>query len=149
MFEKDLIVFSEEAFAKKDEVIEAMARLAVDKVTDVNAYADAVRKREAAFCTYIDHEVAIPHGKTDAVKTPFVIYQRMAEGVIWGEEDERARHVFMIGVPAAAAGNLHLKILAELSKALIRDEFRTRLFDTASEEEAFEVLKAIEEAIVL
>lgn len=147
MFEKDLIVFTDKVYESKDQVIEGMAELVADKVESVAGYADAVKEREAAFCTYIDHEVAIPHGKTDIVKTPFVIYQRMNEGVVWGEDGEKARHIFMIGVPAAAAGNLHLKILAELSKGLIRDEFRDKLLNTESIDEVFEILKGVEKEI--
>lgn len=148
MFEKDLIVFSDTEYASKDAVIEGMAELVADKVENVEGYADAVKEREAAFCTYIDHGVAIPHAKTDVVKTPFVIYQRLAKGVVWGEEGELATHVFMIGVPAAAAGNLHLKILAELSKGLIREEFRNKLLGSESKEEVFEILKGVEKEIV-
>lgn len=147
MFEKDLIVFSDTEYASKDAVIESMAELVADKVTSVEGYADAVKEREAAFCTYIDHGVAIPHGKTDVVKTPFVIYQRLSKGVVWGEEGELATHVFMIGVPEAAAGNLHLKILAELSKGLIREGFRTKLLGSESKEEVFEILQGVEKEI--
>lgn len=148
MFERDLIVFSDTAYESKDAVIDAMAQLVESKVESVEGYADAVKEREAAFCTYIDHGVAIPHGKTDVVKTPFVIYQRLSEGVVWGEEGEVAQHVFMIGVPAAAAGNLHLKILAELSKGLVRDEFRDKLLNTESKETVFEILMGVEREIV-
>lgn len=147
MFEKELIVFSDKVYASKDEVIEGMAELVANKVTSVEGYADAVKEREAAFCTYIDHEVAIPHGKTDIVKTPFVIYQRLDNGVVWGEDGEKARHIFMIGVPAAAAGNLHLKILAELSKGLIRDEFRNRLLNSESIDDVYEILQGVEKEI--
>ena len=86
MFEKNLIVFSDQTYESKDAVIEGMAELVADKVESVEGYAAAVKEREAAFCTYIDHGVAIPHGKTDVVKEPIVIYQRLGEGVVWGEE---------------------------------------------------------------
>lgn len=148
MFEKDLIVFSDAEYSSKDAVIESMAELVADKVESVEGYADAVKEREAAFCTYIDHGVAIPHGKTDVVKTPFVIYERLSHGVVWSDEGEEAHHIFMIGVPETGAGNLHLKILAELSKGLIRDDFRDRLLGTDSKEEVFEILKGVEKEIV-
>ncbi|SHE24394.1 MULTISPECIES: PTS sugar transporter subunit IIA [Actinomyces] len=148
MFEKELIVFSDTEYASKDAVIEGMAELVANKVDSVEGFANAVKEREAAFCTYIDHGVAIPHGKTDIVKSPFVIYQRLGKGVTWGEDGEVATHVFMIGVPEAAAGNLHLRILAELSKGLVREAFRDRLLGTDSKEEVFEILKDVEKEIV-
>ncbi|WP_103062619.1 PTS sugar transporter subunit IIA [Actinomyces qiguomingii] len=148
MFERELIVFSDVKYAAKDAVIEAMAELVADKVESVAGYAEAVKTREAALCTYIDHGVAIPHGKTDIVRTPFVIYQRLEMGVVWGEEGEIATHIFMIGVPEAAAENLHLRILAELSKGLVRESFRNRLLGTESKEEVFEILKGVEKEIV-
>ena len=57
--------------------------------------------------------------------------------------------VFLIGVPkvgGAANNNLHLKILAALSKKLIHDEFRAQLYAAASVKDIYALLQEIEGA---
>jgi fructose PTS system EIIBC or EIIC component len=57
-----------------------------------------------------------------------VAFARSAEGVEWGSLDgTKARLVFMIAVPEAAAGDEHLRILALLSRKLTDPGFRERL----------------------
>ena len=52
-------------------------------------------------------------------------------------------------MPQAADGeqnnNLHLKILAALSKKLIHESFRQKLSEAASEKEVYQLLQEIEE----
>ena len=58
--------------------------------------------------------------------------------------------VFLIGVPkvgGAANNNLHLKILAALSKKLIHDEFRAQLSTANSTKDIYALLQEIEGAI--
>ena len=94
---------------------------------------------------------AIPHAKSSAVETPFVSFARLKAPVPWGTEPgEDARMVFLIGVPEAAGGtdtNLHLKILAALSKKLMHASFRHRLEEASSTKELYQILQEIEEEL--
>jgi len=94
--------------------------------------------------------VAMPHAKSEGVGEAFVTFARLNVPVPWGAEPgEDARIVFLIGVPQAADGeqnnNLHLKILAALSKKLIHESFRQKLSDARSETEVYQLLQEIEE----
>lgn len=148
MFERNLIKFSSEVYKDKFEVIADLAKLAEEKVTSVDAYVEGVKEREGVMPTYIEYGVAIPHAKTEAVKEAFVIYEKLENGVVWGEDGEVANYVFMIGVPQAQAGNLHLKIIAELSKGLMKDNFRNQLLNAENPETVYELLSMIEKEIV-
>ncbi|HEY9372451.1 PTS sugar transporter subunit IIA, partial [Streptomyces sp.] len=89
-------------------------------------------------------EIAIPHAKTDAVTAPVVGFARSAEGVEWGSLDgTKARLVFMISVPEAAAGDEHLRILALLSRKLMDPGFRERLIAATDEGAVLEVLSEV------
>ncbi|MEW2222173.1 fructose-specific PTS transporter subunit EIIC [Streptomyces sp. NPDC006990] len=100
------------------------------KVADGEALVQAALAREEQGTTGLGEEIAVPHAKTDAVSAPVVGFARSAEGIEWGSLDgTRARLVFMIAVPEAAAGDEHLRILALLSRKLMDPAFRTRLLE--------------------
>ncbi|PNG97846.1 PTS system mannose-specific EIIBCA component [Streptomyces malaysiensis] len=114
----------------KDAAIREMAELlaATGKVVDTAELVRAAFAREDQGTTGLGEEIAIPHAKTDAVTAPVVGFARSPEGIEWGAPDgTKARLVFMIAVPEAAAGDEHLRILALLSRKLMGVEFRERL----------------------
>ncbi|MFG2607478.1 fructose-specific PTS transporter subunit EIIC [Streptomyces sp. NPDC048514] len=123
---------------EKGAAIREMAELLVrgGRVADVEELVATALRREAQGTTGLGEEIAIPHAKTDAVTAPVVGFARSAEGVEWGSPDgTKARLVFMIAVPGAAAGDEHLRILALLSRKLMDAGFRERLL-TAPDERA-------------
>ncbi|MFE0258243.1 fructose-specific PTS transporter subunit EIIC [Streptomyces sp. NPDC059010] len=116
--------------ADKEAAIQEMAELLArtGKVADVGELVATALRREAQGTTGLGEEIAIPHAKTDAVSAPVVGFARSSEGVEWGSLDgTKARLVFMIAVPEAAAGDEHLRILALLSRKLVDPGFRERL----------------------
>ncbi|MGI3230358.1 fructose-specific PTS transporter subunit EIIC [Streptomyces sp. GTA36] len=130
----------------KEAAIREMAGLlaATGKVTDVEELVAAALRREAQGTTGLGEEIAIPHAKTDAVTAPVVGFARSAEGVEWGSLDgTKAKLVFMISVPEAAAGDEHLRILALLSRKLVDTGFRERLMTAPDEAAVLDVLREI------
>lgn len=130
----------------KESVIREMAGLlaATGKVTDVEELVAAALRREEQGTTGLGEEIAIPHAKTDAVTAPVVGFARSAEGVEWGSLDgTKAKLVFMISVPEAAAGDEHLRILALLSRKLMDTGFRERLTTAPDEAAVLDVLREI------
>ncbi len=110
----------------KEEALAKLAKQAADngKVNDEATYIDAVLKREEEFSTAVGFGVAIPHGKSDAVNEPFFMYASV-DGVDWNAMDGNpVDMVFLIGVPMSDAGSTHLKILAALSRKLMKEPFR-------------------------
>ncbi|MFD3382061.1 MULTISPECIES: fructose-specific PTS transporter subunit EIIC [unclassified Streptomyces] len=130
----------------KESAIREMAGLlaATGKVTDVEELVAAALRREEQGTTGLGEEIAIPHAKTDAVTAPVVGFARSAEGVEWGSLDgTKAKLVFMISVPEAAAGDEHLRILALLSRKLMDTGFRERLLTAPDEAAVLDVLREI------
>lgn len=124
LIELDLTVTSrEEAFEVLTQKLENAGYL-----NNRAAYVAALEAREALSSTGIGFEVAIPHGKTDAVNCPVIAFAKAPDGIEWDSLDgDPAKLIFMIGVPEAAEGDEHLRILALLSRRLIDDDFRNRL----------------------
>lgn len=130
----------------KEAAIREMAEMlaTTGNVRDVDELVRVALAREAQGTTGLGESIAIPHAKTDAVVRPTVGFARSAEGIEWGALDgTKARLVFMISVPEAAAGDEHLRILALLSRKLMDTGFRDRLRGAPDGASVLEVLREI------
>ncbi|MGW1956392.1 fructose-specific PTS transporter subunit EIIC [Streptomyces sp. NPDC001920] len=132
--------------ADKASAIREMAELLArtGRVADLDELVACALRREAQGTTGLGEEIAIPHAKTDAVTAPVVGFARSAQGVEWGSPDgTKARLVFMIAVPEAAAGDEHLRILAQLSRRLTDAGFRERLLAAPDESAVLGALREV------
>lgn len=131
----------------KEAILDALCAKAVEagRIADVQGYREAVAKREEEFSTALGYLIALPHGQSDAVTTPFVAVATTSEAFRWDDRSENlVRLVFMIGVPLKNRENTHLRILANISRKLMEDEFREKLLSLNDTEEAFALLSSIE-----
>lgn len=149
MVRKELI-FAKQTLASRSAVIEFIAE-AADKagvLVDKAEFIKAVYRREEEISTSIGHGIAIPHGKTDAVKEAFIAFMSVQKPFIWDESiNDEIKGIFLIGVPERGAATLHLKAIAAISKKLINDEFRANLFACEKSEKVYEILHEIDEGI--
>ncbi|MEU8774540.1 PTS fructose transporter subunit IIABC [Streptomyces sp. NPDC048606] len=139
-------VRTELAADSKEAAIREMAEMlaGTGNVRDVEELVRVALAREAQGTTGLGESIAIPHAKTDAVTRPTVGFARSAEGIEWGSLDgTKARLVFMISVPEAAAGDEHLRILALLSRKLMDADFRSRLQSAPDGRAVVDVLREI------
>ncbi|MFD9358982.1 fructose-specific PTS transporter subunit EIIC [Streptomyces sp. NPDC060031] len=139
-------VKTELASDSKEAAIREMAGMLADtgNVRDVDELVRVALAREAQGTTGLGESIAIPHAKTDAVARPTVGFARSGEGIEWGALDgTKARLIFMISVPEAAAGDEHLRILALLSRKLMDTGFRERLQGAPDERAILDVLREI------
>ncbi|MET9853841.1 fructose-specific PTS transporter subunit EIIC [Streptomyces sp. NPDC006450] len=140
-------VKTELASDSKEAAIREMAEMlaTTGNVTDVDELVRVALAREAQGTTGLGESIAIPHAKTDAVTRPTVGFARSDEGIEWGALDgTKARLVFMISVPEAAAGDEHLRILALLSRKLMDTGFRERLQAAPGKAAILDVLREIQ-----
>lgn len=150
MFQKSLIVMPEQVFQTKEEVLDYLTHLENDRVSNPDGYARDVQERESTFSTYVFEGIATPHAKSDFVREPFVAYAGLADKVLWGDDEgEDADLIFLLGVPKTSENNefknLHLKVLAALSKRLVHEDFRESLRAASNADEIYTLLKKFEE----
>ena len=129
----------------KDEAIREMIDLLYDAgvVTDKAEFTKVIYDREALSTTGIGFGIAIPHGKSPAVKFPRVAVGLSRSGLDFASNDKEPVYlVFMIAV-SPSDSNLHLKILAALSRKLMHQDFRDALLSCRSKSEVLEQLSAI------
>ncbi|MDZ5610140.1 PTS fructose transporter subunit IIABC [Bacillus pseudomycoides] len=130
----------------RDDIIDEM----IQKLNHVGTlhskaeFKQAIMNREQESTTGIGMNIAIPHGKSDAVKKPSVVFGIKQSGVDWKSLDgTEAKLIFMIAVPKESEGNEHLKILQMLSRKLMDDSYRERLLSVQTKEEAYKLLDEI------
>lgn len=98
-------------------------------------------EREKEFSTGLEDGFAIPHAKTQAVKQSGFLYFRLSRPIDWKTYDEKpVTDVFALMVPPENAGDNHLKMLANLSTALLESEFKNNLRKLTSKREIAEFI---------
>ncbi|MBT2765371.1 fructose-specific PTS transporter subunit EIIC [Paenibacillus sp. ISL-20] len=107
-------------------------------------FKQAILAREQESSTGIGMNIAIPHGKSDAVLKPSVVFGIKQDGVDWKSLDgSEAKLIFMIAVPRNSKQNAHLKVLQMLSRKLMDDDFREALLAVTTKEEAYQLLDQV------
>ncbi len=107
-------------------------------------FKQTILAREAESTTGIGMNIAIPHGKSNTVTKPSVVFGRKKDGVDWYSFDgTSAKLIFMIAVPKDSEGDQHLKILQMLSRQLMDEEYREKLLNVETKEEAYELLEEV------
>ena len=148
LIDETLVVLDDNApSGDREDVIRGLVRHAVSagRITDGEAVIQAALAREEQSTTAVGNEVAIPHARVAGVATPTVLFARIpGDGVNWNSPDNTTvRFVFLIAVPEGA-NEKHMKILAQLARALMRNNFRTRLRDATTRAD---IVDAVREAV--
>lgn len=96
IIDKDLILL--DLTGDKETIISTLANQAFEhgRLEDKQEYIEAVLKREKEYSTALGYEVAIPHGQSDTVKDPFVIFGRVKEPIL--QDQHEVQIVFLIAM---------------------------------------------------
>ncbi|WP_419039418.1 PTS sugar transporter subunit IIA [Parolsenella catena] len=116
--------------ATKEEVLrtisDAAARLGV--ADDADAVYAAFLAREEIDKTGMVDGFAVPHCKTDAVKSAAVIIFKNAQPVEWPSLDDKPVDIAMaLLIPDSEAGTTHLRLLSKAAMLLMDDNFKSKL----------------------
>ena len=131
--------------ASKSEAIEKMVALhrAAGNLNDAAVYTEAILAREEQGSTAIGEGIAVPHAKSESVKTPGLAAITVPGGVDYGAPDGKASDIlFMIAAPLD--GDLHLEILSRLMVMLMDADFCAKLRAATTAEEYIEIIDKAE-----
>ncbi|MCE5099156.1 PTS fructose transporter subunit IIABC [Staphylococcus cohnii] len=144
VFSEKVIHISEQTLSR-DEAIDQLIENLNEQgyITDQSQLKSDVLKREMESTTAIGMNVAIPHAKSDAVKTPIVAVMNNKQGVKWDSLDGTLPQlIFLITVPSDSS-DTHLKLLQRLSRTLMDDETRQNLINATNSKQIYNILKDI------
>lgn len=139
---RNCIITIEDSLPKR-EIVEKMAEVLEQQgyVADAETYVNDVWKREDICSTYIGFGIAVPHGKSCAVKNNGVCIAKLEHGVIWHpEKEEKTTLVILLAVNREDDKNTHMRILSKLCMLLMHEDFREEIMH-CSEEKLYECLK--------
>lgn len=126
----------------KSEIIDEMIDILNDagKLNDREEYKKEILKRESQGSTGMEEGIAIPHAKTNAVKTSTVAIGISKKGVDYESLDgEPSRLFFMIAASDTSADS-HIEILSKLTTLLLEDKIREGILNAKNKEELLNVL---------
>ena len=147
LIDENLIILDIEVKSKID-VIRTMATIALkaDKISSLDGFVEDVLEREKHYSTGIGEGIGIPHAKSKNVKEAMVVFAKLKDKIDWDSIDGKpVEVVFLFGVPEENVNNLHLKLLSQLSRKLMDEDFVKLLKASKSKNEIFEALKDIGE----
>ena len=126
----------------KDEIIDELIDVLVStgKITDVERARAAVRERERKMSTGMEHGIAIPHGKTDAVTGLLACVGVTAHDVDFGALDGKPSRIFIMTLSPIDRTGPHIQFLAEISQLLRSAEKREKLLAAPTPEALMKVL---------
>ncbi|WP_195448014.1 PTS sugar transporter subunit IIA [Parolsenella catena] len=123
------ILLNQQAATKEEAlrtISDAAARLGI--ADDADAVYAAFLAREEIDKTGMVDGFAVPHCKTDAVKSAAVIIFKNAQPVEWPSLDDKPVDIAMaLLIPDSEAGTTHLRLLSKAAMLLMDDNFKSKL----------------------
>jgi PTS system fructose-specific IIC component/PTS system nitrogen regulatory IIA component len=130
----------------KDEVFEEMVDLFC-RATQKNIRNDiltALRERENRMSTGVQHGIAIPHGKTEAINDVFGVLGISREGVDYNAIDGKPVYLILMIIAPPVEAEKHLHILKNMASFLRMPSFYTDILNAKDKEAVYTVIKNYE-----
>ncbi|WP_255295256.1 PTS sugar transporter subunit IIA [Bacillus sp. AFS037270] len=142
LIDEDLIELNLVAATQKEVISQLTSLLAKQgRIDSESVFFQGVLEREEEFTTGFGNGFAIPHCKSDTVKTASIIIGKTANEIDWNSLDDKpVTFIIMLAIPATEGGTTHLQILAALSGKLMDDEFRDQLMNATQPKQILELI---------
>lgn len=126
----------------KMEIIDEMVDILYNngKLNDREKYKQEILKRESQSSTGMEEGIAIPHGKTNAVKIPTVAIGISKQGVDYESLDGKPSHLFFMIAAPENSNDSHIELLSKITTMLLEDDIREELLNVKSKEEVLDIL---------
>ena len=126
----------------KQGIIEEMVDrlMAAGKIKDREAVLQAVVEREGKMSTGMQNGVAIPHGRTDEVKSLVAAIGLNKVGVNFDSMDGLPCTIFIMTLSPIKRGGPHMQFLAEVSRLISQSSEREKLLACKTHNDIYELL---------
>src|SRR5216110_1983511 len=121
------------------EIIQSLAQNR--KIDDAETFLERVLAREREHPSVVENGVAFPHARTDLVDEIVIGIGRSRAGIPIGADQQRARLIFVIGVPERLL-NDYLICVGMLVRLVKNDAIRSRLLQAETPREFINALIA-------
>jgi PTS system, fructose subfamily, IIA component len=126
------------------EILSSLATLAKsqDIVSDEDTLVQDYLEREKESTTGFGNGVAIPHARTNNVKTTAILFGRSNSDIEWNSLDGKPVNTFISLLVPNDQGDTHLKLLAKLSRQLVHKDF-VSILKNGTKEEVFTAINNV------
>ena len=109
------------------------------KIGKPEAFLDQVLAREQTHPSIVENGAAFPHARTDLVDAIVIGVGRSRAGIAFGDDQQRARLIFVIGVPERLLSD-YLVCVGTLARLVKDERIRSRLLKSETPHEFIEAL---------
>ncbi|HAH3206557.1 TPA: PTS 2-O-a-mannosyl-D-glycerate transporter subunit IIABC [Escherichia coli] len=131
-------------FTSREEAIHALTQrlAALGKISSTEQFLEEVYRRESLGPTALGEGLAVPHGKTAAVKEAAFAVATLSEPLQWEGVDgpEAVDLVVLLAIHPNEAGTTHMQLLTALTTRLADDEIRARIQSATTPDELLSAL---------
>ncbi|HEY2451125.1 MAG TPA: PTS 2-O-a-mannosyl-D-glycerate transporter subunit IIABC [Scandinavium sp.] len=133
-------------FASRDEAIYALAErlAALGKISRLEDFLRDVMARESEGPTALGEGLAVPHGKSEAVKEAAFAVATLPKPILWEGVDgeEEVNLIVLLAIPPAQAGSTHMQLLTALTSRLVDDDVRAAVCAATTADALLQALDA-------
>lgn len=141
-FTRDGVIPDLAATAKHEVIAELIDRLPERQAElDRDVLFRLLVERERLGSTGIGGGVAIPHAKLPHAGPPVVIFGRSRTGIAFDSLDGRPVHLFFLLIADEKSVDIHLRLLAGISRLLKNRALRGRLLEAADSETLYGIIE--------
>ena len=124
------------------EIVDALASdISGGKMAEPEAFLEQVFAREQTHPSVVENGVVFPHARTDLVDEIVIGVGRSRAGIPFGENQQRAHLIFVIGVPERMLSD-YLVCVGTLARLGKDEAIRSRLLNAQTPREFIEALTA-------
>ncbi|MDQ0218135.1 PTS 2-O-a-mannosyl-D-glycerate transporter subunit IIABC [Peribacillus cavernae] len=141
---------TKQSFSSKDEIIKYLIKKLAEagKLHSEETFYQAVMDRENLSATGFEGGLAIPHGKSTAVKeASFAVATLQKPLTTWESIDpnNKVELVILLAIPENEAGSTHLSLLSEFVTRLSNEAYKNRLLTSKTNQELYKNLDRLDE----
>ena len=142
LIDEDVVKVPLEHTGKAEVLRELLDTLAgTGKLSEVERAYNALLERESQGSTGLEHGIAVPHAKTDAVETLTVAIGISPNGIEFGAMDGQPSKLFFLLLAPPGQSGPHLEALSEIARLSRSEAFLRALISSRSPTDVLELLR--------
>jgi mannitol/fructose-specific phosphotransferase system IIA component (Ntr-type) len=114
-----------------------------EQIREPDKFLEQTLARERANPSLVEGGIAFPHARTDLVEKIVLGIGRSRAGIPFGQHGERARLIFLIGVPQRLVSD-YLVCLGALARLVKEEDTRARLLRVDTPTEFLDALRVVD-----
>ena len=142
LLKEELMIMDMDVSNKADAIYKLVSLLYDKKIINSKEkFIEVVNKREEEFSTGIGFGIAVPHGKSNLVKTPAIVFGKNKQPIEYGSIDNTPVTMFFLIAVPENANEQHLRVISSLARKFMDEDVRKGLAQAKTSKEVLDILQ--------